>query len=274
MTAILLNIGCGRVIHPAWVNLDCNPEVEGVQRRDLRKGLPCASGTADMCYSSHVLEHLRPAAGAAFLAEQHRALRPGGIVRVVVPDLETICRNFVTFADEVRRGVPDAFGRLAYTNLELYDQTVRTKGGGELSAFWRNCPPELADFVRQRSGDVLRKPVQRATPQAGRRGRSLPSIGRLWNGGREVLLAGIGYLLFGPSGWQGVREGLFRQRGEIHLAMYDEARLTELLVSQGFRDVRRVAAHESRLPGFDSYDLDTVGGRPRKPDSMYVEAVK
>jgi len=266
---VLVNIGCGQVAHPAWLNLDSHPAGPHVRRCDLRHGLPCESGSVAMCYSSHVVEHLSPREAAAFLAEQHRALRRDGIVRVVVPDLETICANLVRFVDESRRGISGAEDRLAYTYLELFDQTLRTCSGGELLAMWRACPPGLEEFVRSRSGDVL-PPSSQPAPNS--RPALTDRLVRAWRRAREAVLAAFGFGLFGSAGWRAVREGLFRQRGEIHRAMYDEVRLARMLETAGFRDVRRVGPTESGLPGFDAYELDAVSGRPRKPDSMYLEA--
>lgn len=225
-----------------------------------------------MCYSSHVVEHLSPQEAATFFTEQNRVLRPGGIIRVVVPDLEAICRNLVKFVDESRRDVPGAKNRLQYTYLELFDQTVRSRSGGELLAMWRNCPQGLEDFVQSRSGKVLQS--TRCASGSGSRPTVAFHFEKLWRRAREAALGGLGFLFFGSLGWRAVREGLFRQRGEIHRAMYDEVRLAGMLEAAGFHDVRRVGPTESRLPGFDAYELDAVNGQARKPDSMYLEACK
>ena len=41
-----------------------------------------------MVYSEHMFEHVLPMDGAAFLKESYRILKPGGVLRVVTPDLE------------------------------------------------------------------------------------------------------------------------------------------------------------------------------------------
>ena len=272
MADLLVNIGCGQVAHPVWLNLDSYPAAPKVLRCDLRSGLPCLAGSVTMCYSSHVVEHLSLQEAAAFLAEQYRVLRPGGIIRVVVPDLEAICQNLVHFLDESRREVPGAKDRLQYTYLELFDQTVRDRSGGELLAMWRNCPQGLEDFVQSRSGNVLQSTC--CAPGSGSQRVFASHLEKLWRRAREAALGGFGFVLFGRNGWRAVREGLFRQRGEIHRAMYDEVRLAGMLEAASFHDVRRVGPTESRLSGFDAYELDAVNGQARKPDSMYLEARK
>ena len=55
---------------------------------NLDRGLPLADGVADFVYSSHVLEHFYPDAAEHLIGEMFRVLKPGGVVRICVPDLE------------------------------------------------------------------------------------------------------------------------------------------------------------------------------------------
>jgi hypothetical protein len=85
----------------------------------------------------------------------------------------------------------------------------------------------------------------------------------------------LGALLFlGREGREALREGLFRRSGEVHQWMYDRFSLQRALQQAGFVDARVCAADESAIPGFAAFGLETAGGRPRKPDSLYVEARK
>ena len=52
---------------------------------DVTKGLPIASGSVDVLYSSHMVEHLVREDAAAFLREARRVLRHGGLIRLAVP---------------------------------------------------------------------------------------------------------------------------------------------------------------------------------------------
>lgn len=54
---------------------------------DLARPLPFPSGSFAAVYSSHTLEHLYLAETQALLREVVRVLEPGGIARMVVPDL-------------------------------------------------------------------------------------------------------------------------------------------------------------------------------------------
>jgi SAM-dependent methyltransferase len=59
----------------------------GIVIHDLRKPFPWPSRSAEAIYSSHTLEHFSRADGRQFVLECLRVLRPGGVLRLVVPDL-------------------------------------------------------------------------------------------------------------------------------------------------------------------------------------------
>ena len=61
---------------------------------DLRKKFPWADNDVDFIYSSHTLEHLTRQEGHLFIQECFRVLKPGGIVRIVVPDLSVIVAQY------------------------------------------------------------------------------------------------------------------------------------------------------------------------------------
>lgn len=120
--AVKLNLGCGLAVAPGWINIDGSPNaliagmpaifhrlayrLTGANRyyteaeycrllgghvfvhHDLAYGIPLDDASADFVFSSHFLEHLFRREGERLLRECHRVLRPGGIVRIAVPDLE------------------------------------------------------------------------------------------------------------------------------------------------------------------------------------------
>ena len=100
----MLNIGCGKHFHPAWENIDVYPVSTQVKAWNLRKGLPYPDNSFDVCYHSHVLEHLKPHNGECFIKECLRVLKPDGILRIAVPDLEAIVRGYLRTLEEVEAG--------------------------------------------------------------------------------------------------------------------------------------------------------------------------
>jgi SAM-dependent methyltransferase len=81
-----LHVGCGKGHLPGWINIDVYPAPLAL---NVLRGLPFADGAATHVFVSHLLEHLYyPSDVRPFLAELQRVLAPGGVVRVVVPDIE------------------------------------------------------------------------------------------------------------------------------------------------------------------------------------------
>lgn len=68
--------------------------------------------------------------------------------------------------------------------------------------------------------------------------------------------------------------GKFRLEGEIHQWMYDRYSLTYILKNIGFDQVTIRDASNSFCPEWSSYRLDQTDGIARKPDSLYIEAIK
>jgi predicted SAM-dependent methyltransferase len=92
----LLHVGCGTAVKSGWLNVDFYPMHASVVAVNLRRGLrflPDAS--IDFIYHEHFLEHLPLSAARVLLRECHRVLRPGGRMRVSVPDLEEHVRRYL-----------------------------------------------------------------------------------------------------------------------------------------------------------------------------------
>ena len=73
--------------------------------------------SVDLIYSSHMLEHLEKNNAKKFLAETLRVLKPGGFLRIAVPDLNLIVKNYLETQDGdafieqlgICRDLPDNF---------------------------------------------------------------------------------------------------------------------------------------------------------------------
>ena len=69
-------------------------------------------------------------------------------------------------------------------------------------------------------------------------------------------------------------EGLFRNQGEVHRWMYDRYSLKRLCQAHGFVDFKVQSATDSSIEIYDSFELDSINGNVRKPDSLFVECRK
>ena len=248
----LLNLGCGTSFHPAWTNVDVAPMDPAIKQHDLRTRLPFKAGEFHAVYHSHVLEHLPHSEALPFLRECHRVLAPGGILRAVVPDLETIARLYLNYLDGGLAGDLQAARCYDWVVLELLDQMVREQSGGEMLKYWQQNPMPAEEFVLERMGAEVRKVL------AAIRALSAPAAARSVSAPLNPM-----------------EVGRFRQSGEVHKWMYDRLSLRVLLQQVGFSDIRVCAANESRIPRFNSFLLDLAeNGSTRKPDSLFMEAIK
>lgn len=121
-----LNLGSGNHATPGWTCIDRSPNVilsrvpaikkalrragvlgeahmsvwdPAIQRHDIRN-LPYASGIVDAIYSSHTLEHLYLEDAQQVLREAQRVLRPGGLLRLALPDSLALARQMVEAPDD------------------------------------------------------------------------------------------------------------------------------------------------------------------------------
>jgi len=116
---IKLNLGCGAVRPAGWINADSslnanlqripvigkvvNRIFETVEYDDSNmvymnvnnRWSDYKDNSVDVIYSSHMFEHLSLKSADLYLKESFRCLKPGGAIRVVVPDLYKICKKYI-----------------------------------------------------------------------------------------------------------------------------------------------------------------------------------
>lgn len=254
----LLNLGCGTRHHSDWINVDLDSTGPGVIPCDVRHGLPFTDNHFDVVYHSHLLEHFSKTAGAALLRECFRVLKLGGIIRIVVPDFEKLVGLYLDIMEKAICGDHKAQKRYDWIILEMIDQMVRNRPGGEMLEYWKQNPMPAEDFVIERCGsEVLNALSVLRTPSKNDRDKGQ---GASPSPDRELDLKEIGQ---------------FRLSGEVHRWVYDRYSLGVLLKVTGFRDIRVCQARESEIPNFNSYLLDIEpDGSVRKPDSLIMEARK
>lgn len=108
-----LHLGARARGQPGWLTID----LEGADLEwNVTWGLPLRDGQCRYVYSSHLLEHLyAPDETTGLVREIHRVLRPGGVVRLVVPDMERYFRAYVD-------GDADFFARTGHDLLPQQGQ--------------------------------------------------------------------------------------------------------------------------------------------------------
>jgi predicted SAM-dependent methyltransferase len=82
----LLELGCGKNVKPEFISLDWSWRPGVNLCWDIRKPIPLEDGSLDGIFSEHCLEHVTFENAAKVLRDCHRMLRPGGTIRILVPD--------------------------------------------------------------------------------------------------------------------------------------------------------------------------------------------
>lgn len=84
-----LNWGCGGHPEPGWVNSDLKDDHPGIDVPcDIRDGLPLEDSSFDYVVSIHALPELPMTDLVGALRELRRVLKPGGVLRLGLPDLD------------------------------------------------------------------------------------------------------------------------------------------------------------------------------------------
>jgi hypothetical protein len=116
---LYIQYGCGLSAPAGWVNFDSSPRLrferlpivasatrlarkclfpDNVRYGDIVAGLPVPEASAAGVYASHVLEHIARADVPIALANTARVLQPGGLFRMIVPDLAWRARRYLEHA--------------------------------------------------------------------------------------------------------------------------------------------------------------------------------
>jgi len=125
-----INVGCGQTPVDGWRNFDNSyslclarikhlPELlykinllessqyefikfcrsKNIEYGDAVKKLPLANESIDVFYCSHMIEHLDRIHASMVIKEAMRVLHPGGIIRLVVPDLQKLVVKYLESKD-------------------------------------------------------------------------------------------------------------------------------------------------------------------------------
>lgn len=275
----MINLGCGSRFHAAWVNVDIVPSNPAVKACDLSKPFPFSEGSFDVVYHSNVLEHIRREHAHAFMRECARILRPGGILRVAVPDLERICRLYLENLERASNQDREAEARYDWIMLELLDQTVRERSGGGMLDYLRQIPLPGEDFILERIGNEGRGLLAAIRSQP-----IPPSVAPIASVKTKprTLRERLGKALCPPEKEQPpaatteeIAIGRFRLAGEVHQWMYDRFSLARLMEATGFVSPKLMTPQTSLIPGWVEYHLEVGSdGAVHKPDSFVMECVK
>ncbi|MGD0338461.1 MAG: methyltransferase domain-containing protein [Bacteroidota bacterium] len=282
-----INLGCGYKYHKDWVNIDLSPDSSYVKSWDLRKGIPFTENTFEVVYHSQLIEHYEKEEARKFIKECYRVLKPGGIIRIVTPDLEDIVRNYLRLL-EVNIQHPTEYTTADYEwmLLELYDQAVRNVVGGDMGKYFQQPIIVNEQFVLDRIGfvgkrirqyylDTVQHEKDTTIKNEFIKAKSLPK--KLFYRRKRIvsfLREKVINLVLTREEKEYLVIGKCRQSGEIHYWLYDRFSLGRLLRESGFRDIKTMNPHLSDIPDWDRYKLDVKNEEVYDPTSLFMEARK
>ena len=254
------------LLQAEWTNIkfSLQPHKRAAHREvhDLRRPLPLPNDSFEAVYANHVLEHLTPAEGARFTAELHRVLKPGGTCRIVTPDLESACREYLRCLEDVRTGRGErSLHHYELSVLKLIDQMVRDVPGGLILPILKSRRFDV-DYIRSIWGDVFSRYYPDAPQRSLREKIASHSATELF-----FIALRRAQIFF----WRNDP----RRTREANKWMWDSFSLQQLMEKSGFRDFKVRDHASSGIPDWSRYDLDrsTKDGQPLEP-SVYVEAKK
>jgi predicted SAM-dependent methyltransferase len=99
MKEIKLHIGCGEKILPGYIHIDKKsyPHVDYVT--DCSDLHMFDDNSVDLIYACHLLEHIERYNIDKVLREWFRVLKPGGVLRLSVPDFESLIEVYDKYKD-------------------------------------------------------------------------------------------------------------------------------------------------------------------------------
>ena len=88
---VLLHIGCGATNSPEFINVDARPLAHvHIATDDITSLADFGTGTVDLVYMCHILEHIKSSDLKRVLLEMKRVLKTGGVLRLSVPDFDKL----------------------------------------------------------------------------------------------------------------------------------------------------------------------------------------
>ena len=116
---LYVQYGCGWSAPLTWRNFDASPTLRferipilgrlytknarrfpsNVEYGDIIRGLPLSLNSVDAIFASHVLEHLALDDFRISLFHTFNLLKPGGVFRMIVPDLRVLAEEYINAND-------------------------------------------------------------------------------------------------------------------------------------------------------------------------------
>lgn len=97
-----INLGSGHWKLEDWVNVDIDRDSQPEVCANLAGGLPFASGVARLMHTEDFIDQLELDRATEFMRECHRILAPGGVLRVLTPDMRKLAELYLNDPEQLK----------------------------------------------------------------------------------------------------------------------------------------------------------------------------
>ena len=116
-----LHLGCGkRDFGSNWVHID-GADFPHISSNDITK-LKFQDNSVELIYSSHTIEYFDRIEVLGVLKEWNRVLKPGGIMRIAVPDFQAIV-NLYNNGYGIENFLGPLYGKMDMGDVKIYHKT-------------------------------------------------------------------------------------------------------------------------------------------------------
>lgn len=108
---VLVNLGCGAQSGPEYINVDVVPAPHIHHVHDVKVLEMFSSESVDLLYASHIMEHIPRHELDAVIVEWRRVLKPGGVLRISVPDFDNLLKIYNASGNDIESILAQLLGQ-------------------------------------------------------------------------------------------------------------------------------------------------------------------
>jgi len=121
---IKLHLGCGkRNFGEDWIHID-GEHHSHIESYDITCIPQYRDNTVDLIYASHVIEYFDREEVISVLKEWHRVLKPGGILRLAVPNFYVMANLYMQRNYPLNNFLGPLYGKMKMGETTIYHKTV------------------------------------------------------------------------------------------------------------------------------------------------------